>query len=112
MGGGERVDVRRRVGGQAVLDPVQLASGGDRGADLGDQREVVAAAAARSERHAQAVVMQVVGTEDVTGAVALVVGRALASGRRRGAARAGGRPRILRADRQLFEMFRSCRGPV
>src|SRR4051812_45336561 len=50
VAGGVDPDVGGPVGAEAVLDPVDAPPGGDRGADLGHEGEVVAAAAAPSDR--------------------------------------------------------------
>ena len=67
VGGRVVADVRRPVGREVVLDPIDAPPGGDRGADLREEGEVVAAASARPEPDAQAVVVDVVGAEDVAG---------------------------------------------
>src|SRR3954453_2688452 len=59
-GGGEGADVGGPGGREVVLDPVDPSAGGDRGADLAHEGEVVAAASARPEPDAQAVVVDVV----------------------------------------------------
>src|SRR3954453_4433570 len=97
MGGGERADVRGPVGAEAVLDPVDAPAGGDRGADLGHEGEVVAAAPPGPEPDAQAVVVGVEGAEEVAGAEGAVVGRALALGPT--AARPAGAGHRSEADR-------------
>src|SRR3954470_21091814 len=97
VGLGKGSDVRRPVGAEAVLDPVDASVAGDRGADLGHEGEVVAAASPWSEPDAQTIVVDVVGAEDVTRAVWAMVGRALALGPARGRpAGSGGR---AQADR-------------
>src|SRR4051812_49581573 len=79
-GGGEAADVGGPVGREVVLDPVDASVGGDRGADLGHEGEVVAAASAWPEPDPEAVVVDVVGAEDVAGAVGAGGGCALAPG--------------------------------
>src|SRR3954469_17336964 len=49
-GGGEAAEVGGPVGREVVLDPVDASAGGYRGADLGHEGEVVAAAGEWSDR--------------------------------------------------------------
>jgi hypothetical protein len=80
----ERADIRRPVGAEVVLDLVDPPAGRNGGADLGYEREVVAAAAVWPEPNAEAVVVDVVGADDVAGGVATVIGRALTLGASQG----------------------------
>lgn len=60
VGSGEGAGVRRPVGREVVLDPVDESARWDRRANLSEEREVVAVSAPRSQAHAQTVVMDVV----------------------------------------------------
>jgi len=98
----------------AVLDPVDASTARDRVADLRHEREVVAAAPTRAKSHAQPVVVDVVGAEDVAGAMAAVIARALAFGSlQRRPAGTGHRPETERAhliERDSVAAVRGRRG--
>lgn len=101
----EGPDVRRPVGAEVVLDPVDPQPLGVAAADLAHEGEVVAAASAWAQPGAQAVGVHVIGTEDVAGALEAIERCALSFGALSfGPAAAGvraqaDRARLIEADR-------------
>ncbi len=85
VGVGERPDLGRPVGREVVLDLIDPHPARVAAADLTQEGEVVAAAPARPEPDPEPVGVDVVGAEDVAGAVPAVEGRAWRSGLLRGA---------------------------